>query len=761
MTRKGIKRTIFITLGILIAIPVLVIVFASPISKYLLEKYSVKWTGRQIRTEWIYINPFTGHVNFSKLKIYEANSDSIFLSAENLTVNIAVRKLFHKEYEITSVTLDRPKGYAIFVNGKQFNFHDVVEHFESHPPPAPPMPGDTVKHPLHLNILNINIVDGVFGLRDSVADINYFIKKANFNSHGKRWDNDTMDIKFSFVAGMGTGDVNAELKLNCHTLDYSYYLITHKLSMTIIQQYLNSIINYGTFTATIDADIKATGNFTDADSLDAKGRVVLNDFHFGKTPGDDYLSFDKFVLAVNRVNPEAKLYLLDSVTFTHPYFKFEQYDHLDNLENIFGRKGSNVVAAKDNDSQFNLLIVFARYIIALSHNFFKSDYVVNHAALYRGDLQFNDFTKGEEFSLSANPLTIIADSVNKNKGNVKIHIKTGVKPYGSATIYASINPRDSDSFDLDYTLNNVPVSVFNPYLISYTSFPFDRGTLHIDGKWMVRKGIIQSTNHLVVTDPQVGSRNKNTNNHWAPLGFLTDLVRDRHRMIDYYIPVTGNLKKPNYHLGSVVWGVIKNLLVKPPTLPFDEKAKEELKENDESLALEWEVNKTELQSKEEKFIKKVAKFLAKNPEASITVNPEEYEMREKEHIAFFEAKKMYYVSLHGGNSQSLTGKDTDNINKFSIKDSLFARYLDKHKKRRLIFTAQDKCIDLVGNTIVNARFNQLCQRRKDVFLSFFKERGLEARVKFRPSQNNIPYNGYSYYKLIYKGIQPDFIANAQ
>ena len=126
MTRKRIKKIIFITLGILIIIPILVIAFASPISKYLLEKYSVKWTGRQIRTEWIYINPFTGHINFSKLKIYEANSDSIFLSAENLTVNISVRKLFHKEYEITSVTLDRPKGYAIFVNGKQFNFQDVA-----------------------------------------------------------------------------------------------------------------------------------------------------------------------------------------------------------------------------------------------------------------------------------------------------------------------------------------------------------------------------------------------------------------------------------------------------------------------------------------------------------------------------------------------------------------------------------------------------------------------------------------------------------
>ena len=620
------------------------------------------------------------------------------------------------------------------------------------------MPGDTTKRPLHLNILNINIIDGIFGLRDSTADINYFIKKANFNSPGKRWDNDTLQVKFSFVAGLGTGDINANFKMNCHTLDYRYALIIHKFSMTIIQQYLNSIINYGNFTANIDADFKSKGNFNDAENLDAKGRVSLNDFHFGKTPGDDYLSFDNFVVAVKHLNPKEKVYKLDSLTLTHPYFKFEQYDHLDNLENIFGQKGSNVVAAKDDDSQFNLLIVFARYIFKLSHNFFRSNYVVNRAALYRGDLQFNDFTKGEEFSIAASPLTIIADSVNKNKGRVNIHIKTGVKPYGTATIYASINPRDSDSFDLDYTLNNVPVSVFNPYIISYTSFPFDRGILHVDGKWVVRKGIIQSTNHLVVTDPQVGMRNKNLGNKWLPLGFLTDLVRDRHRMIDYYIPVTGNLKKPNYHLSSVLWGIIKNLLVKPPTLPFDEKAKEELKATDESLALEWEVNKTELQSKEEKFVKKVAKFLAKNPDASITVIPEEYEVREKEHIAFFEAKKIYYVSLHGGNSKSLTSKDTDIIDKFSIKDSLFNRYLDKHKKRGLIYTTQDKCIDLVGNTIVNSRFTKLCEQRKNVFLSFFKERGVDARVKFNQSQNNTPYNGFSYYKIIYKGVQPGFIA---
>jgi len=172
------KKALLITGGIFIIIPALVIIFISPITKYAVEKYSVKYTGRQIKMDWAYVNPFTGYIHFDKLKIYEDTSSTVFLSAEGLSVELSLHKLFSKEYIITSVTLDRPVGIAIQKTKDTFNFSDIIKHFSSAPADsnAPP------KSPLRLSILNIKIIDGVFYIHDTLMHINYFIKDFNFKS---------------------------------------------------------------------------------------------------------------------------------------------------------------------------------------------------------------------------------------------------------------------------------------------------------------------------------------------------------------------------------------------------------------------------------------------------------------------------------------------------------------------------------------------------------------------------------------------------
>ena len=61
----------------------------------------------------------------------------------------------------------------------------------------------------------------------------------------------------------------------------------------------------------------------------------------------------------------------DSISLTKPYFNYEKYDSLDNLQTIFGQNGSNLKAADNSEAQFNLIIEIADYIRELSKNFFK------------------------------------------------------------------------------------------------------------------------------------------------------------------------------------------------------------------------------------------------------------------------------------------------------------------------------------------------------------------------------------------------------
>lgn len=250
------KKSLLIFISTIIIIAVIVILFISPITKYLVQKYDVKYTGRQITMDWAYVNPFTGYIHFNDLKIYELKSDSVFFSSGGVSANFAMHKMFSKTYEITELSLNQPQG-IIIQNEKNFNFNDLIEKFSSKEK------SDTTKAPAHFNILSIKINEGEFHFREKLIPVNYFIKNVNFESTGKRWNTDTIAAQFSFLSGTGSGDVKGDFTINLNNLDYRYAVVIHKFDLKIIEQYLKDITNYGSFAANLDADIKATGNFND------------------------------------------------------------------------------------------------------------------------------------------------------------------------------------------------------------------------------------------------------------------------------------------------------------------------------------------------------------------------------------------------------------------------------------------------------------------------------------------------------------------
>lgn len=749
------KKTILIVAGSIIVAVMVVILLLSPIAKYLLEKYVEKYTGRHIKMSWIYLNPFTGYVHISNLKIYESKSipdyrkgDSIFFSAKGINANFAMLKLLSKTIEISKITLDQPKG-IIIQNKKVLNFSDLIKLFTPKKPRTTPAP-------VHFTVLNIKIENGEFWYREEVTPVTIFIKKVNLESNGKLWNADTMAIKYSFLSGTGTGSAEGNFTINFRNLDYRLTAIIQKLDLKFLEQYLKDLVNYGNFSAVLDADIKATGNFKDRDNLDAEGLLALSDFHCGKNPGDDYAACEKIVLKIDELSPKDHKYIFDSLSLSHPYFKYERYDYLDNLQMMFGKNGT---ALSSDPGRFNLIQTIARYIKGLAENFFESDYKINRLAIYKGDFQFNDYSISEKFSVDANPLYFFADSINRNQKREKATLRSGIQPYGNVSVTLRINPKNKGDFDMHYQIQRIPVSVFNPYLITYTSFSLDRGTLEINGTWNARNEIIQSVNHLLVIDPRMTKRLRNKDTKWIPMPLIMSLIRERGNVIDYEIPITGNLKNPKFHLHDVLVDLLENIIIKPATGPYRMQVKNVETEIEQSHSLKWKMRQHSLLPDQEKFINTLADFLKKNPEASISVYPMPYAEKEKEYILFFEAKKKYFL-LPEEKKSLFSEDDSLKVDKMSVKDSLFVHYLNKKLNNSTLFTIQDKCSRFIGSDMINAEFDQLNKEREAAFMLDFKKDGVQNRVKMHTIENTIPYNGFSYYKIAYKGEIPEALTRA-
>jgi len=751
---KGLKtrKILLIFAGVIILFTSLTILFISPLVKYLVERDSKKYTGRKITMDWAYVNPFTGFVRFNNLRIYESKKDTLFFSAKSVTSDFNLIKLFSKTVEITELVVNKPRGTVINVR-QHFNFDDMVLK-------CTPDNRSANKPSFHVNILAIKILHGEFYYIEKATPINYLIKDLNMESSGKRWNADTIASAFSFLSQNGKGGIKGNFTINVASQDYRFTSQVRNFDLEIIRQYLWELINYGFFSARLDATFRATGNFKNPELIDAHGRLAFSDFHLGKTKKDDYAAFEKLVVVIDHLNPKNQKFLFDSIILSRPVVKYEQFDSLDNVERLFGKAGANITDVTTRSGSFNLIIEIGRYLKSLTRNFFQSHYRINSFTVTHGDLKFNDFSLIEQFNIGVNSLSIHADSVDKNNSRIGVNIKSEIKPYGNLSISLSVNPKDSGDFDMSYHLNKIPASAFNPYLILYTSFPLDRGTIELNGVWNVRNGEIKSVNHLVVIDPRVSKRIKNKEMKWLPLPLIMLLVRERSNVIDYEIPISGNLKNPHFHLHDIIMDLLKNIFVKPVTIPYGISLRNAQSEIENSLTLKWNMRQTELSAKQKSFIKTMAEFLDENKTSTLNVYSTVYSLKEKEQILFFAAKKKYFLSTKRNND--FTKDDSIKVEMMSIKDPKFMHTLKKGSGAgdTLMFTIQDECYHYVGNSEVIHKYKEMMGRRDKVFQDFFVSNGTIERLKFHSDNTSVPYNGFSNYKIVYEGDVPHTLKRA-
>lgn len=747
------KKTLLIIAKVIVILLVLIIPIASFLTKYLIQKYDVEYTGREITLDWAYVNPFTGYVHLDDLVVYELDSDETFISMKGLSANMAMLKLFSKTYEIEKVKLDQPFVFIVHTE-KDFNFSDLIEKFT---PDSNKVKSDEV---VRFSMLNIDIVNGEFHYDEETTPVNYFITNVNINSDGLRYDVDTLPIQYSFSSGIGQGDLAGDISINLDNQDYRMAVKVDSFDMEVINQYLKDLTSYGALSAMLDAEIKSTGNFKSVDSLSTSGNIIVSDFHFGKNKNEDFASFEQLAIDIIELSPKNFVYHYDSITLTKPFIRYEKYDTLDNFQTMFGKEGENVTSTNANPNKFNLIIEIAKLIEQLPRNLLRSHYKIGRLAIYDGDIQFSDYSLGEKFHIGVAPFTVIADSVDKERKRIKVKAKSGIQPHGEFWVALSVNPEDSSYFDLDYRFHKIPLSMFNPYIKTYTSFPLDRGSMEVVGNWRVRAGDINSDNHLIIIDPRASKRVRNKDTKWIPVPLALAILKERGNVIDYEIPISGNLNDPKFNFWDVITDILKNIFIKPATLPYGMEVKNVERKLEKSFSMKWEMDKHILSVSQKRFIEKMIDFLEDNPEAHITIAPKQYKVKEQEFILLFEAKKRYFLAKHNMKPATFLANDSVEVQKMSIKDEGFLKYLDTQVNSDTLFTVQHKAARIIRQSLVSTRYEQLAKARQASFLALFKEAELDNRVKFLSDKNVVPFNGFSFYEISYKGDFPDYLIDA-
>ena len=206
-----------------------------------------------------------------------------------------------------------------------------------------------------------------------------------------------------------------------------------------------------------------------------------------------------------------------------------------------------------------------------------------------------------------------------------------------------------------------------------------------------------------------------------PLRLAIAILRDRKGNIDLDIPVEGNLKDPSYKIGKVIWQIVKNLVVKAATAPFDLLAKAFGGNEDEIKYIRFDYLQKQFDNRQLKSLDLIGKALTEKPELKAKLVQVASHESEKELLALFLAKGMYYKKeILKTPKDSLDAKDLEAIAAISNKDTLFNVWLNQKFLPEDVsgMPSQFKCRKMLGEQVLSQEVNNLFALRNRLILDY-------------------------------------------
>jgi hypothetical protein len=233
---------------------------------------------------------------------------------------------------------------------------------------------------------------------------------------------------------------------------------------------------------------------------------------------------------------------------------------------------------------------------------------------------------------------------------------------------------------------------------------------------------------------EVSKKMKGVGLYEMPLRLAIAILRDRKGNIELDIPVEGDLKDPTYKFGKMVWQILKNLVVKAATAPFDLLAKAFGGSEEDIKIVRFDYLQKQFDSRQMKSLDMISKALAEKPELKVAFVQVASRDSEKELLALSLAKGAYYkMKILQSSKDSLDEKDYKAIEAISNKDSLFNLWLNQQLLPDDVsgMPSQLKCRKMLGDQVLGQEVDKLFAIRNKMVLDYFvKEKLIDStRIK--------------------------------
>lgn len=704
--KKSLKITVILS-SILLGLVLMIIIFISPISKYLIEKYSEAYTGRKIGMQELSINIFNGSITAKGFTVFEAKSTKPFFKTDVLDVNIAVYKLWVGKYDITSVELSSPY-LQVIQKGDKFNYDDLMNRFFA---------DDTTKKvetkPVKYWARNIQVNNATILYTNTKPLTNIKLIKGVVQIPLIAWDDPLYKIQTAFNLSTG-GRSKALLHFNTNTFDYKAKIDVDQLNIDFLYPYLKDYMKVKSLKGLINTNLWLTGNANQPTAIALSGSIKANDFAIVDATNELLTAIDETNVLIDTINTAKNRYNFRSISMDHPFFRLSMYDKGFNYERIMT---TPLAMSGDTSSTVysNVFLMMSGYIQEIVREYDVNNYQINQFRVTRGQCIFTDFTHGDKFRYVLDSMTLSSDRLSSANPFLLFSVKSRLNTSGKMRGTLKVDPKHYQDIMIDASIKELLITDFNPYSKYYVATPFLNGTISYENQTTVLGGKLDSKNILDVRQIKTGKKVKNSTAMNLPVGLAVSLLKDVKGNIHLDIPVTGSLNDPKFKWGRVIWGVLKNLIIKAATAPFRLLANLFGGKEEDFKEMQFEYTQTDILPNQQTVLDRLAKIAIDKPEIKIELTQVTNIIDETEAIAVFKMKQQYLGLTNTLPAQELKSR-TDSI---TNNDSLFVKYLrSKLPNTQGLQSTEEKCVQLIGRDKIIPEVHSLMDKRNNAVIQY-------------------------------------------
>lgn len=156
-------------------------------------------------------------------------------------------------------------------------------------------------------------------------------------------------------------------------------------------------------------------------------------------------------------------------------------------------------------------------------------------------------------------ITLETGPINSRKPEQQtpVTLESGIGDYGSLTLSGTIAPLAAPvSMDLRGRLNSINLPTLNPYAEHYLFYHLSQGQLNADIVMQIKAGMLDSTVALVLEKMQVNKVARGEDRFekitGLPFQYTVDLLRDSKDDIRIRLPISGDIRTPDFQLDHVI-----------------------------------------------------------------------------------------------------------------------------------------------------------------------------------------------------------------